>query len=57
MYQTRLREANAYFISANGKKAMREFKPSALINHYRNYILSLPEISGNDKNNRLHRTW
>lgn len=57
MYQTRQQEARSYFISANGRKALRDFRPSAVLDHNRNYILSLPEISGNNKNNRYNRTW
>jgi len=52
MYQTRLREANSYFISANGKRALRGYSPSLHLNYLDESIQYMGEISGNYKNRR-----
>jgi hypothetical protein len=52
MYQTREREAKTYFISANGRQALRLYKAGYHVDAQRKAIQYDSEISGNYKNRR-----
>ena len=52
MYQSRNREANTYFVSANGKQALRLYQAGDHLEYQKNHIKYNPEISGNYKNKR-----